>query len=156
MTPALLNKIQRGLHKPPKVIARRLVLEARRSWDRLRVRVSDCGTAPGTLLAATEAGSIAELWSRLAARHYFTSPAGEAYLLTGHERYAAAVRECLEQWMDENPCMVGVNWACTMEVALRIFSWTWFFHVFQAAASWAADRFRTRLLCQLFTHARFT
>lgn len=83
-------------------------------------------------------------------------PAGQAYLMTGTERYAIEVREILEDWMSSNPYALGVNWACTMEVALRIFSWTWFFHVFSESEAWIDSGFRNRLLCTIFLHGHFT
>lgn len=83
-------------------------------------------------------------------------PAGQAFALTGDERYAEGVREVLEQWMAANPCMHGVNWACTMEVALRILSWTWFFHVFRESHAWRDEQFRERFLCTLYAHGRYT
>jgi hypothetical protein len=83
-------------------------------------------------------------------------PVGQAYLLTGEERYAAAVREILESWIDANPYAYSVNWACTMEVALRILSWTWLFHVFQASDSWRDAGFRRKLLGSLYQHGKFT
>ena len=83
-------------------------------------------------------------------------PAGQAFLFSGDEKYAASVRELLEQWMVANPYGYGVNWACTMEVALRIFSWTWFFRVFANSESWRDRDFRSSFLCSLFLHADFT
>ncbi|HVW00922.1 MAG TPA: alginate lyase family protein [Planctomycetaceae bacterium] len=83
-------------------------------------------------------------------------PAGQAYALTGDERFAEGTRAVLEEWIDANPCMYGVNWACTMEVALRILSWTWFFHIFHDSAAWRDEQFRERFLCTLYAHARFT
>lgn len=83
-------------------------------------------------------------------------PAGQAYLLTGDERYARAVRDVLEEWISGNPYAMSVNWSCTMEVALRILTWTWFFHVFKHAEAWQDETFRTRLLSALFLHGRFT
>jgi len=83
-------------------------------------------------------------------------PAGQAYLLTGDERYAAGVREVLEQWMAANPCAWSVNWSCTMEPALRIFTWTWFFRVFHASTAWADPGFRERFLRALYLHVEFT
>ena len=52
-------------------------------------------------------------------RFQWTIPAAQAHLLTGDEKYAIAVKDILSQWIDENPCAYSVNWACTMEVALR-------------------------------------
>lgn len=83
-------------------------------------------------------------------------PAGQAYLLTGDERYAEKVRSLLEHWIDNNPYAGSVNWACTMEAALRIFTWTWFFHVFHSAQAWKGRRFREKFLCALFLHVDFT
>lgn len=83
-------------------------------------------------------------------------PAGQAYLLTADERYAQAVRDVLEQWIAANPCAGSVNWSCTMEPALRIFTWTWFFRVFHAAPSWADPGFRERFLRALYLHVEFT
>ena len=83
-------------------------------------------------------------------------PAGQAYLLTGDERYAAAVRSILEHWIQTNPYSYGVNWVCTMDVALRIISWTWFFRVFAASKSWSDFGFREDFLRTLFLHALFT
>ena len=83
-------------------------------------------------------------------------PAGQAYLLDGDERYAEAVRAVLEDWIDANPCAGTVNWSCTMEAALRILSWTWFFHVFHGSRAWADPAFRERFLCALYLHGDFT
>lgn len=83
-------------------------------------------------------------------------PAGQAYLLTGDERYATGVRDVLESWIRANPYAHSVNWACTMEVALRIFTWSWLFHVFHQSSAWADREFRARFLCALYLHGDFT
>lgn len=83
-------------------------------------------------------------------------PAGQAYLLTADERYAQAVRNVLEQWIAANPCAESVNWSCTMEPALRIFTWTWFFRVFHASPAWADRGFREHFLRALYLHVEFT
>ena len=83
-------------------------------------------------------------------------PAGQAYLLTGDEKYAIAVRDLLSHWIEENPYAESVNWACTMEVALRILSWSWLFHVFRESAAWRDSAFRERFLLTLYLHGDFT
>ena len=50
---------------------------------------------------------------------------GQAYLLTGEERYA---QECISQildWIDSNPFMHSINWCCTMDVSIRSVNWIW-------------------------------
>jgi hypothetical protein len=130
------------------VIARRAVYEAQAQAERYvapwRARRFD----GRRLLRACEAHDLDSLWARLAARPYpahtarnprdssdvevawdlsrlqWLMPAGQAYLLTGEERYAEAVRAVLESWIDANPYAQTVNWSSTMEAALRILSWT--------------------------------
>ncbi len=50
---------------------------------------------------------------------------GEAYWLTDDERYAAEYVRQVEDWIDKNPPQRGVNWACTMDVAIRVVNWLW-------------------------------
>jgi hypothetical protein len=83
-------------------------------------------------------------------------PAGQAYLLTGEARYAEAVRDILQDWMLKNPLAYSVNWSCTMEAALRLFTWTWLFHVFADSPSWRDEAFRVRFLACLYLHGDFT
>lgn len=89
-------------------------------------------------------------------RMQWMMPLGQAYLLTGDERYALAARDLLSHWISENPYAGSVNWSCTMEVALRIHTWTWFFHVFKHSTAWAETAFRERFLQSLFLHGDFT
>ena len=48
---------------------------------------------------------------------------GEAFLLTGDEKYSKEfVCQALD-WLYNNPFQFGVNWACTMDVAIRACNW---------------------------------
>jgi hypothetical protein len=82
-------------------------------------------------------------------------PAGQAYLLTREEEYAAGVRTVLEDWLRGNPYALGVNWVVAMEAALRILSWSWLLYACAASVSWSDARFRSRLLRSLYLHAGF-
>jgi uncharacterized heparinase superfamily protein len=82
-------------------------------------------------------------------------PAGQAYLLDADEGHARAVRDTLESWIDENPYAASVNWVVPMEAALRILSWTWFFHVFARTEAWADETFRMRFLRALYLHGDY-
>ena len=83
-------------------------------------------------------------------------PVGQAFHLTRDERYARFTRGLLEDWMNANPYAHSINWACTMEVAIRLFSWTWFFHVFHASDAWKDAGFRARFLRMVYLHGDFT
>ncbi len=83
-------------------------------------------------------------------------PAGQAYLLKADEQYAVAARDILQEWMVGNPLSYSVNWSCTLEAALRLFTWTWLFHVFAASPSWRNEDFRAKFLASLYLHGDFT
>lgn len=83
-------------------------------------------------------------------------PLGQSYLLTRDEKYSIFVRDSLRHWIDENTYAHSVNWTCTMEVALRIIVWEWFFHVFADSKEWADPGFRFDFLKSLYLHAFFT
>ena len=80
---------------------------------------------------------------------------GQAYMLTGDGKYAEFACQIFQEWIEANPYAWTVNWSCTMEPALRILTWTWFFHVFATSAAWADSAFRGRFLVALFLHGRF-
>jgi uncharacterized heparinase superfamily protein len=241
-----VGMISRGLRKPPRVIAQRLLDEVRGELERINAPRRPRRLARGGLLHALNAQDIHELWGRLSRRpypavvtkvdptdydvlcpgdgrriieaadaalahrvdllgsgplelgqhidwhrdhksghawapRYFRSidynnpdrpsdvkfpwelsrmqwliPAGQAYLLTSDERYAIGVRDVIDDWIEANPYAHSVNWACTMEVAVRILTWTWFFHVFSHSIAWSGRGFRVRFLLNLFLHGDFT
>ena len=83
-------------------------------------------------------------------------PAGQAYLLTGDERYAEAARDVLDEWIAANPYAGTVNWSVTMEVALRILSWSWLLGALGGSDAWRDEGFRARFLCALWLHGDYT
>lgn len=48
---------------------------------------------------------------------------GEAYLITGDEKYAQEIIDEINWWIEDNPLMYSVNWTCSMDVAFRAVNW---------------------------------
>ena len=46
-----------------------------------------------------------------------------AFVLTGEPRYVEEIGNQLESWIAANPVEMGVNWLCTMDVAIRATNW---------------------------------
>lgn len=86
-------------------------------------------------------------------RHQYFSTLGQAYWLTGDERYAQTFSRHLESWMDQNPPKKGINWASSLEVAFRSISWLWAFYFFKESPSFSPLTFM-RALRFLYLHAR--
>ncbi len=74
-------------------------------------------------------------------RHQYFATLGQAYWLTGDERYAQTFVAHLNSWMDRNPPKLGINWASSLEVAFRSISWLWAFHFFKNSPSLSAGTF---------------
>ncbi len=58
-------------------------------------------------------------------RHQWLVHLAQAYRLTGDECYARKVTGYIEAWREANPPGMGINWASSLEVALRLIAWCW-------------------------------
>lgn len=243
----LIDKIKRGLKKPPKIIFARVLDEIRKILGQFSAPIKVKLLTEKKLLHLTEKNSLIDLWNRLAAQQYpvevtsffnadeynqicpddfpriicaaekslskninllgtgwislgekidwhkdyktnirwepkyiskikystpnnrsdvkipweisrlqWLIPVGQAYILTKDEKYAHFVKEVVTDWIIENPYAQSVNWACTMEAAMRIFTFTWFFKIFNLSKSWQDDSFRFMFLKNLYLHGDFT
>jgi len=85
-------------------------------------------------------------------RHQWLVSLAQAWTLTGDERYAAACVSTIDAWLDANPPGVGINWASSLEVALRTISWCWTLLLLRDArvvsAAWLP-----RVLAAIWLHA---
>jgi hypothetical protein len=80
---------------------------------------------------------------------------GQAYWLTGDDRYAQEFADETRSWIDANPYAWSVNWACAMDVALRAVSWIWGFYFMADAPACRSREFRSGFLRSLFLHGEF-
>jgi len=86
-------------------------------------------------------------------RHQYFITLGQAYWLTGDERYAQTFAAHLDGWMDQNPPKLGINWASSLEVAFRSIAWLWALYFFKDSPSLTAATF-LRTLKFLYLKAR--
>ena len=78
---------------------------------------------------------------------------GQAYWMTGDEKYAQEFVAQIEDWIESNPWPFGVNWACTMDVAIRVVNWLWGLAFFSDSVS-VTDEFLVELARSLLVHGR--
>jgi Heparinase II/III-like protein/Heparinase II/III N-terminus len=60
-------------------------------------------------------------WELARCQHWATL--GQAFQLTADERFAREIAQELDDFVEANPIGIGINWTCTMDVALRAVSW---------------------------------
>ena len=78
---------------------------------------------------------------------------GQAYWLTGDEKYAREFRAEVEDWIRQNRPEYGVNWACSMDIAIRAVNWLWGYAFFQSSPV-LDDEFRLEFSRSLLSHGR--
>ncbi len=78
-----------------------------KSWDLYKMR-------PGN-------ADVKYPWELARCQHLVTL--AQAWLVTGEARYAAEVPRQILDFAEANPVGIGVNWTCTMDVAIRAANW---------------------------------
>jgi uncharacterized heparinase superfamily protein len=76
-----------------------------------------------------------------------------AYAASGDDRYAARAVHYITDWLSRNPEGWGVNWMCTMDVAIRAVNWLWAYALLRDAPAVDAD-FAVPFFASLVAHAR--
>lgn len=91
-------------------------------------------------------------WELARCQHCVTL--GQAYRLTGDERFAAEIAAELDDFAAANPVCVGINWTCTMDVGLRAVSWVIALDLVRDSRA-LTDAFWARAYAALFDHGLF-
>ena len=76
---------------------------------------------------------------------------GQAFLLSGDEKYVREVVNQLDNWIDENPLMHSINWGCAMDVAIRAVNWLYALNMI-ASSPCLNDAYCQKLAVSLFEH----
>jgi hypothetical protein len=79
---------------------------------------------------------------------------GKAYRLTGKETYAQELVAQVTHWLDDNPYLVGVNWTCAMDVAIRIVNIIWGL-AFVEGSPTVTRNFKNRVLIAIWQHGQY-
>lgn len=79
---------------------------------------------------------------------------GKAYHETLNPIFAKAFKNQIECWIDENPFLLGVNWVCAMEVAIRSINWIYGFYFFHKSPQ-IDNRFWKKFICSIYNHSEY-
>jgi len=83
------------------------------------------------------AGDKKVTWELNRHKHFVTL--GQAYYLTGDEAFASAFVSQAVSWIEQNPVDRGINWASSLEVALRCIAWLWTLHLLSGSRSLTSE-----------------
>ena len=105
-----------------------------------------------TRIAKKKYGSDIKVpWELSRCQHFPTL--GKAYWLTNDERYIQEFVDEINDWIDNNLPQHGVNWTCTMDVAIRAVNWIWGYYYFKDSTV-LTDDFLLKFLKSLIVHGR--
>lgn len=68
-------------------------------------------------------------------RQQYLVTLGQAYCVTGEERFARRAVRDMQSWVEGNPPFRGINWSEPLECAVRCLSWLWTMRLLSGSAS---------------------
>jgi hypothetical protein len=103
-------------------------------------------------------GNIKYLWEP--SRHLELTTLAQAYRLTGDTRYLEGCRTLLTSWFEQCPYPLGVHWASSLELAIRLLNWATAWHLLggQHSALFHGPQgqaLQARWLESIYRHASF-
>ena len=78
-------------------------------------------------------------------RHAWLVTLVQAHALAGDDRYATCAAILLREWFAANPPGIGINWASSLEVAMRLVAWLYAWPVLRTAPGFDPGLCRTWL-----------
>lgn len=87
-------------------------------------------------------------------RHQHFMILGQAYFLTKHRPYAAALFGQWQHWLTGNPYQFGINWTSSLEAGLRLVAWTWALQLAKTS-DYLTPLFYTHILQSVEQHADY-
>lgn len=85
-------------------------------------------------------------------RHQWMIRLAQATACTGDPVYGTRALDEIRNWIDANPVGRGINWASSLEVALRVMSWSWVLGLLRHSTLLAGSTLTT-MLASLHAHA---
>jgi len=87
-------------------------------------------------------------------RFQYLNVLGQAYILTKDKKYSAEFINQINDWIKNNPVGFGVNWKCTMDVAIRAANWLVAMEYFSNKGIFSQD-FLNEFYKSIYEHGKF-
>jgi len=84
-------------------------------------------------------------------RHHHLVVLARAYKLSGDIRFARAVVEQMESWLEQCPFPFGMNWRSPLELGIRLVNWVWAIDLIRDSGLYAGD-FRRKIEHAAYLH----
>lgn len=98
-------------------------------------------------------GDVKYIWEQNRFLHLYKL--SQALLVTGEERYVKGITSQIESWIQDNKYLMGVNWANTLEVAIRLIAWSWAYTCIKLAGFNLDKSFEEKFLNSVYQHVDY-
>ncbi len=88
-------------------------------------------------------------------RHLFMPYLGFAYFYTGDIKYALRFKNIINDWIQINPPLYGINWRSGLEISIRLISWISSLLFFSSSKEINNNEFFKKIFKSMFLHAYF-
>ncbi|MFX0036802.1 MAG: alginate lyase family protein [Candidatus Hermodarchaeota archaeon] len=88
-------------------------------------------------------------------KHQFLPYLGFAYFYTGNKKYAIIFKNIINDWIQKNPPLYGVNWHSGLEISIRLISWIYALMFFNSSKEINNNAFFKKIFKSMFLHAYF-
>lgn len=95
-------------------------------------------------------GDVKHVWEL--SRQQYLIDLGKSWFLTRNREDAREIEALVRSWIAGNPYATGVNWACALEPAFRVFSWLWAYNL---SIDSLEERFHVEWVQAFYDHGRF-
>lgn len=99
--------------------------------------------------AGSSGVELAEIWGFN--RFQWLTARAQKYAIDKDERMAEAARSIIEDWIEKNPVLKGINWMDPLEVSMRLLTWAYIYFLIrdsEALDSGFEDMFLRSVYCQ--------
>lgn len=97
-------------------------------------------------------GDVKDIWE-LHRQQYLLAPAVQAFLYREPDE-SALVFEVVDEWITHNPVATGMGWACALEPAYRVLTWSWIYGMCREGLGSAPD-FHVKWIGSFYDHGWF-
>jgi hypothetical protein len=92
-------------------------------------------------------GDIKYIWETN--RHVFLLKLVLAFILTNNKKYIKKIEYYIDEWIEQNPFLCGVNWSSSLELGIRLINWSFCYTYIK---EYIEDEFKDKWLKSVYQH----
>ncbi len=97
--------------------------------------------------------NIKYTWELNRFQHLF--PLSQAFVLSNDNKYADEILFQINDWIDQNPLLIGINWTSPIEISLRLISWLWSLYILEKNNYQYSEKLKEKISTSIFQQTEY-